>query len=263
MSFRWRKSLFVLSAAAFFAFYLWGLRGLPGLGHYPGPYGDIINAVVVSERHVTDAVTAVNFDYRGFDTLGEEFILFASVMGAMVLLRKSEDEEIDPPLDFAPDRVAPPMSDAVHLLGFLLAGPLLVFGLYTVTHGQLTPGGGFQGGVILASVPLMIYLSADYECFCRITSHTLAEVAEAAAAGGFALLGLIALLFGLPYLQNFLPLGETGNVASGGSIALISFLTGVEVAAGFVLLMMVFFSEAFVLRAIGEDKPEKKQKTRP
>ena len=116
--------------------------------------------------------------------------------------------------------------------------------------------------MILASVPLMIYLSADYECFCRITSHTLAEVAEAAAAGGFALLGLIALLFGLPYLQNFLPLGETGNVASGGSIALISFLTGMEVAAGFVLLMMVFFSEAFVLRAIGEDKSEKKQKTR-
>ena len=109
----------------------------------------------------------------------------------------------------------------------------------------------------------MIYLSADYECFCRITSHTLAEVAEAAAAGGFALLGLIALLFGLPYLQNFLPLGETGNVASGGSIALISFLTGMEVAAGFLLLMMVFFSEAFILRAIGEDKPEKKQKTRP
>ena len=50
---------------------------------------------------------------------------------------------------------------------------------------------------------------------------------------------------------------------SAKAAALISFLTGMEVAAGFVLLMMVFFSEAFVLRAIGEDRPEKKQKTRP
>ena len=257
-----RIAIFAVAGVGLAVLLAWSVVGLPAFGHYQGGYGNLLTREAVPQRHTTNVVTAIVFDYRGFDTLGEEFILFTSVMGAMVLLRKSEDEEIDPPLDFAPDRVAPPMSDAVHLLGFLFAGPLLVFGLYTVTHGQLTPGGGFQGGVILASVPLIVYLAADYECFCRITSHTLAEVTEAVAAGGFALLGLIAVLFGLPYLQNFLPLGETGNVASGGTIALISFLTGMEVAAGFVLLMMVFFSEAFVLRAIGEDQPEKKKKSR-
>lgn len=256
MRLRARKILFLLSAAGFFLFYAWGFKGLPGFGHYPGPYGDIMNAVSVYERHTTDAVTAVNFDYRGFDTLGEEFILFTSVMGVLLLLRKQKDEQTHEPRDFAPDRVVPPMSDAVRALGLLLTGVLVVFGVDIVSHGQLTPGGGFQGGVILASVALMIFLCGGYDLFCRVTNHTLTEVTEAVGAGGYAFIGLISLMFGMNYLQNFIPLGQTGNVASSGTIALISFATGLEVTAGFVLLMMAFFSDAFVLSKEGEEERE-------
>jgi multicomponent Na+:H+ antiporter subunit B len=253
---RKRKYFFFISAAGFLAFYIWGLHNLPGLGHYPGPYGDVLNSLSVYERHATDVVTAVNFDYRGLDTLGEEFILFTSVMGAVLLLRKQKDEQRDDPADSAPDRVPTPTSDAVRLLGLLLVGPLVVFGLYIVTHGQLTPGGGFQGGVILATAPLLIYLCGDYQLFRKITSHTLTEATEATGAGGYALVGIVSLFLGMSYLQNFLPLGQTGNVASSGTIALISFLTGMEVTAGLVLLMMAFFEEAFALRHGKEQKEE-------
>ena len=51
-----------------------------------------VNAITVPERHITDAVTAVNFDIRGFDTLGEEFILFTSVLGVVLLMRRQTDE---------------------------------------------------------------------------------------------------------------------------------------------------------------------------
>jgi len=63
-------------------------RGLPPDWSLSGPYGDVLNAVAASERHTTDVVSAVNFDYRGFDTLGEESILFAFVVGATLLLRR-------------------------------------------------------------------------------------------------------------------------------------------------------------------------------
>ncbi|HET9753905.1 MAG TPA: hypothetical protein VFP52_13125, partial [Myxococcales bacterium] len=53
---------------------------LPPVGSYAGAYGEVLNAVTVGERHATDVVSAVNFDYRGLDTLGEEFILFTSVL---------------------------------------------------------------------------------------------------------------------------------------------------------------------------------------
>jgi multicomponent Na+:H+ antiporter subunit B len=146
----------------------------------------------------------------------------------------------------------------VRVIGLMLVLPIVAFGIYTVTHGQLTPGGGFQGGVILATMPLIIYLCGDYQAFKRVTSHVLTEVAEAAGAGGYAVTGLMSFVFGYKFLQNYLPLGQTGDVFSGGTIALISALTGLEVAAGFVLLMISFFKQTLVFRKPGEEsrRPE-------
>ena len=83
-----RLFLFLAAAAGFAAFLLWGLAGLPAFADYRGPYGDLINAVAPAERHLTNMASAVNFDYRGVDTLGEEYILFAAVTGLALLLRK-------------------------------------------------------------------------------------------------------------------------------------------------------------------------------
>ncbi len=257
MSFRWRTVVFVVGGLGFLFLYCWGARNLPGLGHYPGPYGDVLNSVAVYERHATDVGTAVNFDYRGFDTLGEESILFASVMGCALLLRKREDDHEDPPLDREYSRGVPEPSDAVRVCCMALVVLLVIFGLDIVLHGQLTPGGGFQGGVILASVPLIVYLGSDYRKFQQITNHTLTEAVEGLGIAIYALLGFAALLFGAPYLTNILPLGTTGNVNSSGTITAISVATGMEVTGGIVLLMMVFFQQALVLRK--EDERVRKE----
>ena len=65
------------------------MAAMPHFGAHPLPYGDAINHDGPIQRHVTNMVTAVNFDYRGFDTLGEEFMLLAAVTGTVVLLRGS------------------------------------------------------------------------------------------------------------------------------------------------------------------------------
>ena len=88
-----RRALLFLGIAGLAPHLLWGMRGLPAFGSYQGPYGYVLNQVAVAERHATDVVSAINFDYRGFDTLGEEFILFASIAGAALLLRRERDEE--------------------------------------------------------------------------------------------------------------------------------------------------------------------------
>lgn len=244
---RARQMLVLIAGAGLLAILVWGWLGLPGCGRYPGPYGDVLNASSVAERHATDVVTAINFDYRGFDTLGEESILFASVLGTVLLLRRQKDESAGPARQAAFGRSAPAMSDAVRAWGLALTGPLVVFGWYIVAHGQVSPGGGFQGGAILASVPLMLYLCGGYEAFRRITSHDLAEAAEAVAIAGFGLMGMLPLLWGQGFLQNWLPLGTPGDVASGGSILVISLLTGLEVAAGFVLLLIVYFDRVLMI----------------
>ncbi len=78
--------LVLAAATGLFGLLAWGLNALPPIGHYAGPYGDVILAAAKEERHVLNTVAAVNFDYRGFDTLGEEFIFFASVIGVSLLL---------------------------------------------------------------------------------------------------------------------------------------------------------------------------------
>jgi multicomponent Na+:H+ antiporter subunit B len=119
----------------------------------------------------------------------------------------------------------------------------VVFGFYIGLHGQLTPGGGFQAGVILASVPFLLYVCENAESFRRITSHTAVEVIEALGAGSYALIGLAPLIIGVPFLTNFLPLGNTGDVFSSGTIALISACVGFEVTAAFLLVGYTYLEE--------------------
>lgn len=112
-----RIGVFLIGAAGVPSLFFLVYRRLPGSEGFRSPYGEAIARRTVAERHVTDAVTSVNFDYRGIDTLGEEFILFVSVMGALVLLREvdegragsrldaiSRSRAVRRPMPFAPGR---------------------------------------------------------------------------------------------------------------------------------------------------------------
>jgi multicomponent Na+:H+ antiporter subunit B len=239
-----RLGLFLVGAVGLALLYALAIRGLPG--EISSPYGEAVNALVVGQRRVTAAVSAVNFDYRGFDTLGEEFILFVSVMGALVLLRRTGDHDGEKgrPDAIHPQRDVPP-SAALRVWILAMIGPKVLFGIYVVIHGQLTPGGGFQGGVILATVLLLIFLAEGFDAFQKITSFRGIEIVEAGAAAGYVLLGLLALFRGKEFLTNVLPLGRTGSLTSGGTIPAISLATGLEVATGFVLLLHGFLQDTF------------------
>jgi multicomponent Na+:H+ antiporter subunit B len=235
MNRRARVGLFGLSAAGLAALMLWGVAGLPDFGHYRGPYGKVLNSVAVGERHTTNVVAAVVFDYRGFDTLGEEFILFASVMGVALLLRETPKRR-----QRVPERIR---SDAVRLAGVGFAAGLLAVGLYVVAHGYLTPGGGFQGGVVLASAFALVYLAGDYRSYRRLAPVPAVDFVEGTGAGGYAVIGIVSLLLGSAYLQNFGPLGTTGTLASAGSIPLLNITSALEVSAAFVILFTEFLEE--------------------
>src|SRR4051794_35626617 len=121
---------------------LLGLGGLPDLGDIPHPYGDrAVHAAL--GRHTANVISSVNFDQRAFDTLGEEFVLLAAAVAAVLLLRRFHNEEQDAhDLGYGPQDVW----SAARLVGFALLAPTVLVGLYVVAHGAVSPGGGFQGG---------------------------------------------------------------------------------------------------------------------
>src|SRR5581483_11300058 len=113
----------------------WSFTGLPGFGSFRGPYGILLNRVATPERHMTNVVNATTYDYRSFDTMGEEFILFAAVIGIVLLLREDDRDRR------AEDRVR---SEMVRSGGGLTVGIGVLVALWVVAFGFVTPGGGLQ-----------------------------------------------------------------------------------------------------------------------
>ena len=236
-----RIALFAAGALGLAVAYFFGARGLPPVGGYSGIYGKVLNAVAPAERSATGVVSAVNFDYRALDTLGEEFILFASVLAVATILRKQEGEEDEEEPKWQPRRA--PENDAVRVLGVWLVPLTVSFGLYMIAHGQVSPGGGFQGGVILATAPLVVYLCSTEKMFLRIAPPWLAKAGEAVGAGGYVAIGCLGVLAGKAFLENVLPLGKPGAAWSSGTILFLNLTVGAAVAAGFVELLSAFVEE--------------------
>lgn len=241
MSRRLRTALFLVSALGLGAMLVWGLVGLPSFGDYPGPYGDLISSLAKPQRRTANAVTAVVFDYRGFDTLGEELILLGAGSAAAMLLRETREHDVS-------DIVDPIRSDATRAVGAVAAIALLVLGLNVVAHGQLTPGGGFQGGVILAAAFLCVFLAVDYHSFHRIAPAWFSEPLEGIGAGGYIVYGIVALAIGGSYLENVLPLGTFGRLTSSGSVSLLSWASGVAVCGGFLVIFGEYLQENMAAR---------------
>jgi multicomponent Na+:H+ antiporter subunit B len=247
-----RRWMFGIGAAGLLAFLLWGLTGLPGFGSYPGPYGFIVNRIALGQTMATGTVSAVNFEYRAFDTLGEEFILFAAVAGVATVLRVLRGERERSAVDEAAGRDVPSTSGAVRMVALVFTGPVVVMGWWLASHAQTNPSGGFQGGVVLATAFILMYLSGEFLVFKRVSPAALTDAVEGVGAGGFAAIGLAALPIHLPFLSNYVPLGQfAGAVSSGGTIPLISFFVGLEVGAAFLLIVGELLEQTLLIRQGG------------
>jgi multicomponent Na+:H+ antiporter subunit B len=239
-------SLGVLGAGALM---LLAFADLSRLGDVPHPYAARAVPAALS-RHTANVISSVNFDQRAFDTLGEEFVLFAAAVSALLLLRRFHDEESRESESFGPRDVW----SAVNLVGFALLAPTLMVGLYVVAHGAVSPGGGFQGGAVLATGLHLAHLAGDYRVLQRVRPVVVFDVAEAIGAAGFVLLGVSALFVGDPFLTNWLPTGTTADLASAGMVELFNVAVGMEVASALVLLLAKFLDQALVVRDEGADE---------
>jgi multicomponent Na+:H+ antiporter subunit B len=225
---------------------VWAFADLPDFGHYSGVYGLTLEHVAVPERHATNVVSSVTFDYRGVDTLVEEFILFAAAVGCAVLLRVTRDERAAESAAALADDAADAVARPVRAFGAMLVAPVVVLGGYVIAHGALTPGGGFQGGVILSAAAVLVYVAGQFVTARRVRPVSMLEVSEAFGAGGFALIAVGGLVFATAALENFLGYGVVGSLFSAGIIPLANVCVGIEVAGATTLIVAEFLDQTLL-----------------
>ena len=237
------RILATVIALALFAVFVRAVLHLPGYAQSRGPYERRHAIEAVRARHATNLDAFINFDQRGFDTLGEEFIFLVSVAGFALLLRERREEVVSRQRDPTPPREPDDDEPVIRVASLLFVPIALVFGLYIVAHGQLTPGGGFQGGVVLATAALGIFLGTGFEQYREAVPKDAVEIFEMLGAFGFVAIGAAGLVGAGEFLRNVLPYGQTGSFFSGGTIDALNYVVGMSIAGGFIVLFIEFLKE--------------------
>ena len=133
-----------------------------------------------------------------------------------------------------------------------IAFPLaMIYGLYIIAHGHLTPGGGFQGGAVVASACAMILVAYGSVWTIGKIKEKHLSVFESLGAIGFIGLAFLGLFYGANYFfnnflvdQNVIPvfneIGEgLANINTAGVIPLMNFAVGLKVIAGLFVIVLV------------------------
>lgn len=192
--------------------------------------------------HVSNVVGAVLADYRGYDTMFETVVIFTAGIAIMAILRMtpggSSGSSALPPAVPRRRKTFAGSELIVSSTCKLLIPVIQLFSLYVIAHGHHSPGGGFQGGVILGASFILLAISRDLDAaLLRLSEKrylALASVGVLIYAG----FGLMSLLLG----ANFLDYGILSQImpATDAAMARSHSMLGVEVGVAFTVSTIMF-----------------------
>lgn len=210
------------------------------------------------ETSVPNVVTAVLADYRGFDTMFETGVIFCAGLGCFVLLRifRRRDEDRyyrhvstgitlhikrgkipDTSGEFERiDTLWTPYDLIVKAVCRILAPFVQLFALYVIAHGHHSPGGGFQGGVILGASVILISISHDMRTAIGRISEKTIHILMAVGVLIYSGIGALCMLLG----SNFLDYASLSKILFTDKIEARSLgIFGVEVGVGITVMAVM------------------------
>jgi multicomponent Na+:H+ antiporter subunit B len=178
----------------------------------------------LEETSVPNIVTAVLADYRSYDTMFETTVIFSAGVAVFVLLRTfrpkepeathyrhvltgvtvriKEGAKLPPSEDFERiDALWTPPDLIIKTVCRLLIPFVQLFALYVIAHGHHSPGGGFQGGVILGASIIVLAISHDLRTAVKRIAEKLDAMLCAIGVLIYAGTGALCLLLGLNFMD--------------------------------------------------------------
>jgi multicomponent Na+:H+ antiporter subunit B len=215
------KRVLILAVLAFFLFlFLSRVAGIETPGRLKGVGAGYVDRSI-PELNSPNVVTAVVVTYRGIDTLGEVSVLFLAAAAISLLLRVTVKKGPE-----GSEGEKRPASEILMTGADVLSPVIVFFGVYIFLHGHLSPGGGFQGGAVVASAVLLLFLA--YPGY-RLR-HGILTVLESLSGTVYVLIAVLGLVLAAGFLDSrLLAMGETGRIISAGTIPLIYTVIGLKV----------------------------------
>ena len=220
------------------------LDDLPAWGDAQSPANAHVSAYYLenayNQTHVPNVVTAVLADYRGFDTMFETGVVFVAVIGIMAILRREGS-----PKKGAKSRKRPPHQPpdpAITGVATRFIVPFMqIFGLYVIAHGHYSPGGGFQGGVILGASIILMAMTGELKSALDRMSEDWFIIMVGLGFLIFAGVGLACMFYG----GNFLDYSALAPLFSGtpqeaAIAARYHAMLWVEIGVGFTVMSSMF-----------------------
>lgn len=229
------------------------VAGMPKFGSPNSP----ANSNEVPQRYIekgqeetgaVNIVTGMILDYRAFDTLGESHVLFIAVTTVMILLRldrkkgklPKEFEEIEN------DRTFEPKNDVIlQKIAFILVPVIILFGVYVILNGHISPGGGFSGGAIIGA-GLILHLNAfGFEKSNRFFTKKTFSTVSLCALLFYSIAKCYSFFCGANHLESGIPLGTAGDIISSGLILPLNICVGCVVACTMYAFYVIFRKGSF------------------
>lgn len=244
------RRIYVLAAIVYcagLAFILLAMvASLPPTGEANRPVNNEVSARYIEnglqETGAVNIVTGMILDYRAFDTFGESNVLFATTTTVLILLhmkkKKNKEGKVE---EIESDRLLEPKQDAILQASATVLVPIIIlFGIYVILNGHLSPGGGFSGGAIIGA-GLILYLSAfGFEKAKKLFTEKLYKGVSFAALTTYCLAKSYSFFTGANHLESHIPLGTPGAILSSGLILLLNICVGMVVACTMYTFYVMF-----------------------
>ena len=204
---------------------------LPPVGSPDNPaHNEVVEKYVEDGMQDTGAVNIVAgmiLDYRAFDTFGESNVLFMATVVVMLLMR---DDKRKKGADSADMKYEQRFDTILQQVTFILFPLIMIFGIYVVVNGHLSPGGGFSGGAIMGA-GLILFLNAfGIEKTRRFFTENTHKYVCFAALSFYCLAKSYSFFTGANHLESIISTGIPGKIISAGLIFPLNICVGLVVA---------------------------------
>lgn len=234
--FRLYKVAEIVCCLALIMILLVAVSYLPPIGNADNPVNNEVAAKYIEDgmqdTGAVNIVTGMILDYRAFDTFGESNVLFIATCTVLILLRNDKKKgRHSAEAEEKRDSFYEPKADSIlQKITFALFPIIVIFGIYVILNGHLSPGGGFSGGAIIGA-GLILYLNAfGFEKIERFFTEKTYKWISFGSLTFYCLAKSYSFFTGANHLESGIPLGTPGDIISSGLILPLNICVGLVVA---------------------------------